>query len=381
MTISDQNKAFYPLLAQLHTACLRQNIPFVSYRLPLQNTINTLVQTKSNPYQIKDYAELNTLEGFVIAPFSETDNDKTYFFTPEIQLTDNNIPEYLLSDINTNNSFILQEKVSKIQEKTTTKDEFESNVNKAILAIRNGDFRKVVLSKTHSIEISTEFSAAHFYQKLCSQYPHAFVYILQIPQVGCWIGASPEPLISTENEMLRTVSLAGTQPATNLPIEAYTWSDKELDEQSVVTGFIEKTLLNAGIENYNKKPVENYRAANLIHLKSTFEFKFSELKNGLSTLIQALHPTPSVGGLPKKESFDFITNNETHQRSYYTGFLGTINPNGNSQLFVNLRCMKLTSKQIILYSGAGITAGSVPENEWTETENKLMTLKQVIFSV
>ncbi len=68
----------------------------------------------------------------------------------------------------------------------------------------------MVLSKTHLMEAPSNFSAPHFYQKLCANYPHAYVYFLQLPGVGCWLGATPEPLLTTENEIMHTVSLAGT---------------------------------------------------------------------------------------------------------------------------------------------------------------------------
>ena len=370
----------YPSLAMLHYVCMHQNIPFVSFRLPQHQAITTLVQHTKFPEQITDLSTLNALEGFIIAPFSEAEGYKSFLLQPDLQFKDDNVSDELLSELSRCTLFASTVN-AKTNLATTSKKEFEDNVRKAILAMEKDEFRKVVLSKTQVNEVPEGFSAAHFYQKLCEKYPHAFVYFLQLPQVGCWIGATPEPLLTSDEAVLRTVSLAGTQAFTNLPLGDYKWSEKELEEQSIVTGFIEQTLQNAGINQYIKHPVENYRAANLIHLKSGFEFNQSELANGISTLIQALHPTPSVGGLPKQEAYNFIRSTESHNRSYYTGFLGMLQPQGETSLFVNLRCMQLINNQIILYSGAGITTSSVPENEWTETENKLMTLKQVIFSL
>lgn len=369
----------YPSLAMLHYVCSHQHIPFVSYRPPQHQAITTLVQHSSYPEQIADINDLNTLEGFVVAPFSEAEGNKSYLLRPDLQFKDDNISDDTLSKLSQCKLFS-SEKQPETEATTTPKPEFEANVRKAVTAMKNGEFRKVVLSKTQLTEAPEDFSAAQFFQKLCGIYPHAFVYYLQLPNVGCWIGATPEPLLTSEDAVFRTVSLAGTQPFTNLAIADYKWSEKELEEQAIVTGFIEQTLQQAGISQYVKYPVENYRAANLVHLKSGFEFKQQELTNGISTLIQALHPTPSVGGLPRHEAYHFIRSTETHKRSYYTGFLGIIQPGGGTSLYVNLRCMQLINNHILLYSGAGITASSIPENEWTETENKLMTLKQVIFS-
>ena len=206
------------------------------------------------------------------------------------------------------------------------------------------------------------------------------VYLLNLPVVGCWMGATPEPLLVVENERVKTVSLAGTQVSTGAELEEYRWSEKEIEEQGIVTDFVEQTLKNLGVTDYLKQGPENYQAANLIHLKTAFEFSQKELGSQFSNFVSALHPTPSVGGLPKVDAREFILKHEQHDRSYYTGFLGPVNINKKTDLFVNLRCLQLFDKQFVLYSGAGITASSDPEKEWVETDNKMLTMMNVMKS-
>lgn len=374
-----QNKEdFFPSLAALHYVCQHQQIPFVSYRLPLHSAITTQVQHLSQPVIIQNTEELNHSEGFVVAPFCTVNNQKIHLLQADFEFKDDTVSAEKISELSTCNLFVhLKNKKSDLI--TTSKQDFENYVNTAVEAMKKGDFRKVVLSKVQKIDLFDNFSAAQLFQKLCSKYPHAFVYFFQVPEVGCWIGATPEPLLTSDEKYMQTVSLAGTQPATSLPLEAYKWSEKELEEQEIVTNFVEEVLISAGIKHYTKSAVENYKAANLIHLKSGFKFEYDTAKSELSKLIDALHPTPSVGGLPRKEAIDFIQAHEKHNRSYYTGYLGLLNAKEGTNLYVNLRCMQLFSKSMVLYSGAGITASSVAANEWEETENKLMTLKQVIF--
>jgi isochorismate synthase len=372
----NNSENFYPSLAALHYICQHQHIPFVSYRLPQHSAITTLVQYKSFPKAITDFEEVNTGEGFIISPFTAKNGFESYLLKPDLEFKDNNISTEMIADLSRNELFKTSSKDEVDNIKTTSKADFETNVNKAIATIKKGELRKVVVSKTHVMDLPDNFSASQFFQKLCVIYPNAYIYFLRIPEVGCWIGATPEPLLTTENELMQTVSLAGTQAYTGLPLEQYAWSEKELDEQEIVTNFIAQTLTDISIVNYSKSKVENYRAGNLIHLKSGFEFRKTELKNELSKLIIALHPTPSTGGLPKTNACEFILETEKHDRSYYTGFLGTIHPENGCQLYVNLRCMQLLQQKIVLYSGAGITASSVAENEWIETENKLETLKR-----
>jgi isochorismate synthase len=72
-------------------------------------------------------------------------------------------------------------------------------------------------------------------------------------------------------------------------------------------------------------------------------------------VISVLHPTPAVCGLPKQEAKDFILENEGYDRKYYTGFLGELNKEAfnketlKSDLYVNLRCMKIKDNQAHLY--------------------------------
>ena len=244
--------------------------------------------------------------------------------------------------------------------------------------MKANEFQKVVLSKVRIEQLPDGFQPEDFFLKLCQKYPHAFVYMMQLPEVGCWIGATPEPLLTIENGSVKTVSLAGTQVATELETEDYRWSSKEIEEQGIVTNFVEQTLRSLQVSNITKTGPENYRAANLIHLKTAFEFPQTDLENRFSDLLKALHPTPSVGGLPKNEARDFILANEQHDRSYYTGFFGPVNINEKSAIFVNLRCLQLFDNDFVLYSGAGITSSSVAEREWEETDNKMLTLMNVM---
>ena len=370
----------YQFLSRLQTVCLKQNIPFVSYRLPLDTEIITLVQHHSLPEKSDSLQDLDQKTGFIVSPFDETAGHGTFFLKPDCVFFSNEIEDIYIQKLSENNRFISQEKLSNKDIQTTTSDEYINNVNAAKMAMTEGKFHKVVLSKVRLEKLPEGFKPETFFLKLCSTYPHAFVYLSQLPGVGCWMGATPEPLLVIEEQRVKTVSLAGTQIATNETVESYQWSSKEIEEQGIVTGFVENLLHSLNIHHISKTGPENYQAANLIHLKTAFEFPQTELKNRFSDLLKALHPTPSVGGLPKTEAREFILANEKHDRSYYTGFLGPVNIENKTNIFVNLRCLQLFDKQFVLYSGAGITTSSVAENEWTETDNKMMTMMNVMNS-
>lgn len=359
-------------LIQLQKLLFDKNTPFVSYRLPDEAEVITQIQYKSQPVEIDfstfDYSQ----SGFILTPFSVSENSKSWFLNPDIVMKDNHIPENLFKEITEDSVFFTKNQESQNLQ-TTSEEDFCNYVNAAIQDIKAGKLRKVVLSKVRKQENPADFSAATFFHTLCKKYPHAMVYLLQMPGAGCWMGATPEPLIQLNGTQAHTISLAGTQVASEKPLEAYNWTDKEIEEQQIVTEFVENSLHESGFTSIFKKGPANHQAANLIHLKTEFRFDIGH-ENRTGEIIKTLHPTPSVGGLPKAEAHDFIATYEKHDRTYYTGFLGPVNVGAQTNIFVNLRCLQLFGNEFVLYSGAGITASSVAQNEWIETDNKMLTM-------
>jgi isochorismate synthase len=185
----------YSALSMLQSVCRKQKIPFVSYRLPLQTEIITLVQHHSFPDKLENLNDLHHRTGFVIAPFTETNSHVTYFLEPDCVFFDNNIDSVYIDKLAANNRFIdVPDNKNSLQ--TTSREEFTGNVATAVSAMKSREFQKVVLSKVRVESLPENFSAEDFFLKLCSKYPHAFVYLLQVPGVGCWTGATPEPLLT-----------------------------------------------------------------------------------------------------------------------------------------------------------------------------------------
>ena len=110
-------------------------------------------------------------------------------------------------------------------------------------------------------------------------------------------------------------------------------------------------------------------AGNVAHLHSIFE---GRLKAGLGDeeLIQALHPTPAMGGFPQKNAYDWIVREEVFDRGSYSAPIGWVSPKA-SHLVVGIRSLFIDGKKMHLFSGAGIVGSSFAEKEWEELENKI----------
>jgi isochorismate synthase len=180
-------------------------------------------------------------------------------------------------------------------------------------------------------------------------------------------------LLRVDGDMAQTLSLAGTKPAIDL-----NWSAKEIEEQQIVTDYIEQSLRKLEIHNYRKEKVRNKQAGDIVHLATRFGFNSEYLKGRIHNFISEMHPTPAVCGLPKEKALDLIFQTENHNREYYAGYCGLVSNKDNTDLFVNLRCMKIFPNHLVLYVGGGLTLASIPEKEWEETVLKANTLLSVI---
>ncbi len=330
--------------------------PFVCYR----KSNNTLI---SSFFQQNDKLHLDTnldSSGFVFAPFD--DNNNTVIIPKEeSELIEEHYFEKDASTLKTVNS------------KDQKSKEFHVNlVEKGIHAIHNNEFKKVVLSRKETIELKEENNIIELFEKLLNNYPNAFVYVWFHPNVGLWLGATPETLVKINNSNFETMSLAGTLPY--IDDSNAEWTSKEKEEQQFVTDYIiDKLSPLCKILNADK--TETIKAGTLLHLKTKIE---GELAVSNSELIRTLHPTPAVCGLPKEASKQFILQNENYDRSFYTGFLGELNMNDKTELFVNLRCMEIKNNRALIYIGGGITKDSISEREWEETTEKAMVMKRIL---
>jgi menaquinone-specific isochorismate synthase len=105
------------------------------------------------------------------------------------------------------------------------------------------------------------------------------------------------------------------------------------------------------------------------HLRSKVR---GTLEDGVTdaALLDAMHPTPAVGGHPRSEALEQIRTLEPFDRGWYAGPVGWIGQEA-SEFAVGIRSGLVRGRTLALFSGAGIVAGSVPEEEWAEIEQKI----------
>ena len=331
---------------------LEQQHPFVLFRFPQEEQINCYYQTSSEVYWTENFQE----DGFVFAPFQ---SQQKKWMIPSTHRKS--------FDPTTVTSSTQNHPLPKEGKMTFTK-----KVAAALDEINHKKFEKVVLSHTFDLPYQGEGSA--LFQRLVNRYHNAFVYYWYHPETGQWLGASPERLIALNKGVLSTVALAGTLPSGAKETD---WTEKEKHEQQLVVESIVDGLEKSGVtQKIALGERTTVKAGQLFHLQTPIT---AEIKAGnLLTLVEYLHPTPAVGGLPKVTALDYILAHEGYDRTYYTGFLGPFSKEETARFFVNLRCGQLSNQGLKIYTGAGITQGSNPNKEWEEIRRKATTFLSVV---
>jgi isochorismate synthase len=363
-------------------------LPFVAYRKPEATSVNAFLQNEESLFTTKDFTE----SGFVFAPF---DDHKKAILIPEeasekITLGTSEFSSEITDPQSTSTSS---------EEKAEAREKHFSLVSKGLERLTSGELEKVVLSRKEDIE-GTALNPIALFRELLAAYSTAFVYLWYHPKIGCWLAATPETLLKVEGSRFSTMALAGTQKfkgSTDV-----LWGEKERQEQQFVTDSILDNLENVGVSlrEVERSEVYTTKAGNLLHLRTDIKGRLQKPEESLKKIISALHPTPAVCGLPKEKAKAFILSEENYDRDFYTGFLGELNLTKNVQrsrtrrnvenlayravkketdLYVNLRCMKIETGKAVLFIGGGITKDSNPEAEWEETVNKSQTMKKVLF--
>jgi isochorismate synthase len=339
---------------------IEANRSFAIYRLPGKNVIHFVSQEKGSTGLLHKIEELNGQSGFVIAPFEVSAKLPIVLIHPD--------REEIIPVSKEQAVFF---GIGNDQSPVRVKADYEARFHTFITPVKEKRFRKLVLSREETINREEGFSPGEAFHLACMKYTRSYVYLLHTPETGTWLGCTPEILLSGGKNKWSTVALAGTQSLTHDALPG-TWDDKNLIEQMLVAYYVRAQLSSFGVHPDENGPY-TVRAGCLAHLRTDFRFTIPDAGR-IGDLLKLLHPTPAVSGLPKEEAFRFILANEGYNRRYYSGFVGCLDPGGESNLYVNLRCMNIQPHALTLYAGGGLLPSSVLEDEWQETEDKLQTM-------
>ena len=337
---------------------LQKKLPFAIWSLPGELKWQGIAQNDLEVDQL-NLDDISNAKGFVVAPFESKDGIN--LIRADMEFESENFSLEFESEDNTSGFKI---ETTKEEPFIIDKDLYINSCKDLIESIKKGQAEKVVLSRVKSIPFDAD-KLISFFTSLIKEHQKVMVFMYSTGN-GIWLGATPEVFIKIKNNRFTTMALAGSKPVN----DDADWGNKELEEQDYVSQFVQQKLENVNV-SYKMSDLTTIEAGPVAHLQTIFTGKIEN--NKLSDLIEQLHPTPAVCGIPKEKALDLIKEVESHLRGDYTGYIGPVN-GGDVSLFVNLRSALLTNNKMYLFIGGGITAGSNPEKEWEETELKAKTL-------
>ncbi len=259
---------------------------------------------------------------------------------------------------------------------------FKSSVASALQSIEDNQFSKIVLAHTLDIISPRDFDIVESLNNLRKNYPDCYTFSLSNGRGSYFIGASPERLISIQNQQLVTDALAGSAPRGKTAAEDVILakkllrSEKERREHQAVIEFIIQRLYQLNLTP-QRSPLKLLQLSNIQHLWTPI---YAQLKSDIHALeiVAKLHPTPAVAGVPSQVACEHIRHYETFDRSLYAAPIGWVDAQGNSEFIVSIRSALIAGNQARLYAGAGIVAGSNPNKELAEIQLKFQALLKAL---
>jgi salicylate biosynthesis isochorismate synthase len=260
--------------------------------------------------------------------------------------------------------------------------EWTRAVAEAVTAIENETIRKVVLARSVIVRSDTAPDGFNVVSHLERSYRQCFSFGWRV-NGATFVGASPELLVRSSDGVVTSNPLAGTaargegEVEDRLLAEALMRSEKDRVEHRYVVDDVAERLAPYADGLVVPSEPSLKRMATVQHLSTRID---GTARPGVHVLdlVDALHPTPAVGGTPRDPALAFIEKAEPFDRGWYTGGVGWINGSGDGEFAIGLRCGLLEGTNAHVFAGAGIVADSDPDAELLETRLKFRPMLELL---
>lgn len=264
---------------------------------------------------------------------------------------------------------------------TLTEEQWKKRVAQAIEKIESGAVEKVVLARDLTASSQSTIDARPILRTLAENYPATWVF-----SVAGLIGATPELLLRLSRGMVTSRVLAGTIPKTgddskDLALAgSLARSSKDLEEHEFAVRSVADALEPfCSSTNVPDAPFVLH-LANVMHLATDVTGALIESKKDIDvfSLLQNLHPSAAVCGTPRNKAFDLIEEIEGMNRGRYAGPVGWVDASGDGELGIALRSGQINQREIRIFAGCGIVAGSDPDIEVAESNAKFAAMRSAL---
>jgi len=262
---------------------------------------------------------------------------------------------------------------------TAGRSDWTAAVELALARIAEGPLAKVVLAREVVVEGDRPFDVAAVVGRLRSVHRSSFTYA----HAG-FVGASPELLVRRRGDRVISQPMAGTVPRGHTVEDdrrlasLLASSTKDMGEHALVVDAVLDALRPVCRGLHAGDGPDVVRLATVSHLATTVTGRLRTPAPSALALARLLHPTPAVGGIPRREALATIAELESFDRGLYAGPVGWVDSRGDGEWAVALRGAVIDGARARLAAGAGIVAGSDPDAEWAETQAKFEPMLQAL---
>ena len=261
-----------------------------------------------------------------------------------------------------------------VLKKSDTLEEYSEKVNKIKNYIKEGHIFQTVLSQRWTIK--TGQSGFNLYEKLRELNPSPYMYYFNFGDFEI-IGSSPEMIVKQSDNKVYTCPIAGTRKrgATkeqDIALEEELLADEKERAEHVMLVDLARNDMGR-ISEIGTVKVDQFmniqRYSHVMHIGSTVE---GELRDDCKAIdaVDAVLPAGTLSGAPKIRACEIINELEDNKRGIYGGAIGYIDFAGNLDTCIAIRIAYKVKDKIMVRSGAGVVADSVPESEFQECLNK-----------
>lgn len=255
---------------------------------------------------------------------------------------------------------------------------WEEEMDRTLGAIESGRVVKLVPSRRQALAADAPFSSKDVLVNLIDGQAQGTVFLYRYGDVF-FCGCTPELLIRKQKDQVESMCLAGTAAIGATPEEQAAFAsflmndEKNRREHDHVVRFI-RAVFDRNCYQVDIPSEPTILA--LKHVQHLCTPARARVMEGVSllSLMEQLHPTPALAGLPVGEALMALREIEDYNRGFFGGAVGVVDAQGDGEFSVAIRSGVFDGEAGWIYAGCGVVEGSVARAEFDETAMKLQTI-------
>ncbi len=276
------------------------------------------------------------------------------------------------------NPVTFMEEAALIEKREINPEEWKRTVTSLVQRLNKGVLKKTVLARELRLYFDRRISVENVLKQLLKEQEDSFVFAFETGG-DCFLGASPERLVKKTGSTLLSTCLAGSIGRGENQVEdeelgKVLLSDpKNLKEHQFVVDMIKDAMDEVCIRLEIPKQPELLKVRDIQHLYTPV-IGISKKDTSLFELVERMHPTPALGGLPKQEAIETIREIEELDRGFYGAPIGWMDYKEDGEFAVAIRSALIQGDEASLFAGCGIVKDSNAESEYLETNMKFIPM-------